>query len=211
MASSSRPASKGCSAGFQPAPGDWAAAPGAACTHWLRHVYNPERWRKCGYDPNDHLPVDEAEQQGRTTTWQAVWDEEAVTIRVTCRGEGGSVQVVVEPCRTQPRRIFFISADGSARCQQDDGYIPRTQTGWEATAKRGQGQWTATLRLPWEWLNQKPGRRPKPFRLNIIRQLPIQSAPGGAECSWARREPGQGRLVWGDLNPATDFGWLSFE
>ncbi|MBU0608231.1 MAG: hypothetical protein KKI08_10095, partial [Armatimonadetes bacterium] len=189
----------------------WRTAPEAECTHWLRHVYNPDRWRKCGYDPNDHLPVDEADQGDRPTTWQALWTDEAVYLRVNCHGEGASVQIIVEACRTQPRRIFHISADGAARCQQDDGYIPRAQTGWEAKVKRGRDRWTATLKLPWEWLGQKPGRKPKPFRLNILRQLPISAPPGGAECSWAKREPAKGRLVWGDLNPATDFGWLRFE
>ncbi len=199
------------SAGFQPASDDWAAAAAAECTHWLRHVYNPERWRKCAYDPSDHLPVDEAETQGRTTTWQALWDDRAVYLRVACRGEGGSLQVLVEPCRTQPRRILFVSADGSARAQQDDGYRPRAQGNWEATVEADEGEWTATVTLPWEWLGQKPGRRPKPFRLNILRHLPISAPPGGAECSWTKREPAKGRLVWGDLNPATDFGWLRFE
>ncbi len=191
----------------------WRNAPEAACTHWLRHVYNPDRWRQCGYDPNDHLPVDEADQGDRPTTWQALWTDEAVYLRVHCHGEGASVQIMVEPCRTQPRRVFHISADGAARCQQDDGYIPRAQTGWEAKVKRGRDQWTATLKLPWEWLGSGAihrARKPKPFRLNILRQLPISAPPGGAECSWAKREPAKGRLVWGDLNPATDFGWLGF-
>jgi hypothetical protein len=190
--------------------------PEAECTHWLRHVYNPERWRKCGYDPMDHLPVDEAEHGDRRTTWQAVWDDEGVTIRVNCRGQGGdAVAIYVEPCRTQPRRIFHLGADGTARCQQDDGYIPRAQEGWEASVAKGRKQWTATLRLPWAWLGRSGAihraRVPKPFRLNIIRNLSIGAPPGGAECSWAKREPAQGRLVWGDLNPATDFGWLQFD
>jgi len=202
----------------------WSGVREAECTHWLRHVYNPERWRQCGYDPNDHLPVEEAEKQGRTTTWQALWNDKGVVLRIVCRGEGGSLQVVVEPCRTQPRRIFFLGADGAARCQQDDGYIPREQGTWQVSTDVGEGEWTATLTLPWEWLGRSGAisqtlsaveghraRRPRPFRLNIIRNLPISSTPGGAECSWAKCAPAQGRLVWGDLNPATDFGWLVFE
>ena len=124
--------------------------------------------------------------------------------------------VYVEACRTQPRRIFFIGPDGSARCQQDDGYIPRAQAGWDVKTRATKDGWTATLKLPWEWLgsgaiHRARSGKPKPFRVNVIRQLAITSAPGGAECSWAQRNPGKGRLVWGDLNPATDFGWLAFE
>lgn len=191
-----------------PTEADWDAAPAAACTHWLRHVYNAERWRKCGYDPNDHLPVNEAEKRTRTTTWQALWSDEGITFRIACQGNGNSVQIHIEPARTQPRRVFSISADGSARCQQDDGYIPRQHGGWEVETQAGPEGWTATARLPWEVLGVTASRRPKPLRVNVIRHLPIDSVPGVAECSWALREPGKGRLVWGDLNPATDFGWL---
>ncbi|NSW56932.1 MAG: hypothetical protein HPY44_13045 [Armatimonadetes bacterium] len=189
---------------------DWNAAPLAACTHWLRHVYNAERWRKCGYDPNDHLTVDEEEKAGRTTTWQALLTAEGIRFRIACKGAGNSVQIYIEPARTQPRRIFSISADGAARCQQDDGYIPREHEGWEVETQACSDGWTATVTLPWEVLGAKAARRPKPLRVNVIRQLPIDSAPGVAACSWALREPVKGRLVWGDLNPATDFGWLQF-
>ena len=163
----------------------------------------------------DHLPVDAAEYAGRTATWKAIRTDDALLIGVTCTAggerqcaEGESLQIYVEPTRTQPRRIFHISPDGSARCQQDDGYIPRENAGWTVATKVGKREWSAVLRIPLEWLGMKPGRKPRALRVNIIRQLPISGAPGGAECSWARREPAQGRLVWGDLNPATDFGWL---
>jgi hypothetical protein len=189
----------------------WKQAPAAACTHWLRHVYNPERWRRCGYDPNDHLPVPEAEQGDRSTSWQALWTDEALVLRLSCQGEGNTAQVYLEPQRTESRRIFFVGADGTGRCQQDDGYIPREHGGWSLKVKRGADGWTATLTLPWEVLGRTPGRQPQPLRINVVRNLPIASAPGGAECSWTRREPAQARLVWGDVNPATDWGWLRLE
>ena len=195
----------------EPTAADWRKAPVATCTHWLRHVYNADRWRQCGYDPCDHLPVDAAEQGDRPTTWQALWTDAGLVLRIACQGEGSSLQVVLEHTRTEPRRIFFVSADGAARCQQDDGYIPRAHRGWDAKVKRSGEGWTATVRLPWEFLGQQPGGQPHPVRVNVLRHLPIASAPGGAECSWAQREPAKGRLVWGDLNPATDFGWLRFE
>ncbi|MFH1571651.1 MAG: hypothetical protein ABIL09_26920 [Gemmatimonadota bacterium] len=190
---------------------EWASTPEAPATHWLRHVRNPERWRRCGYDPNDHLPVDPAETGDRTTSWQALWTSRAVYLRITCRGAGAALQLWVEPQRTQPRRILFVGPAGAARCQWDDGYIPRPSGGWEVVTRAGEGQWTALLELSWEWLGRKPGRRPRPIRLNLVRHLPIDSPPGTAECSWTRREPAKGRLVWGDLNPATDLGWLRFE
>jgi len=194
-----------------PAKTHWAQAPLTECAHWLRHVFNAQRWQRCGYDPNDHLPVPDEEKQGRLTRWQAIWTQEAVFIRVLCEGAGEAVQILVEPCRTLPRRIFHLGADGKARCQYDDGYIPSLEIGgWEATAESSLEGWAATLKISWQWLQQKPGRKPKPIRINVLRVLPIKSAPGVAECSWAPRQPAQGRLVWGDLNPATDFGWLLF-
>ena len=198
----------------RPVGGAWDEAPEQECVNWLRHVANPDRRRKCAYDPCDHLPVDPADHDGRTTTWKAIRTDDAILIGVTCQagerkvGEGEALQIYVEPTRTQPRRIFHISPGGDARCQQDDGYIPRQNAGWSVETKMGKNEWSAVLRIPLEWLGQKPGRKPRPLRVNIIRQMPIASAPGGAECSWAKREPAQGRLVWGDLNPATDFGWL---
>lgn len=198
-------------AGVSPDADDWAVAPAASCTHWLRHVFNPERWRQCGYDPHDHLSVDPSDRSGRTAVWQALWTRDAVFLRITCQGGApGSVHVFFELSRTQPRRVIHITPDGPARCVCDDGYIAVKMTGWQVTTAAGPEGWSAVVRLTHAWLGQKRGRRPRPFRVNVMRVCPIAGPPGTADCSWARREPARGRLVWGTLNPATDFGWLRF-
>jgi hypothetical protein len=50
-----------------------------------------------------------------------------------------------------------------------------------------------------------------PLRINVERALPVPGKEGAASASWAKKVPARGRLVWGYLNPATDFGWLLFD
>ena len=64
------------------------------------------------------------------------------------------------------------------------------------------------LRIPFAWLGVSAKGKRRSLRVNVVRSLPIGEAPGSASVSWAERQPAKGRLVWGALNPATDFGWL---
>jgi len=197
--------------------GTWGSLPEAACTHWLHQVYNAERWKRCGYDPHDHLPLPEEDQQGRTTTWQACRDGRYLYLRVCCEAgstdgnqgfAGNSLQVTLEPCRTEPRRQFHLSPDGSVRCVEDDGYIPKKTPAFRVTSRVESGRWSLVLRLPLKWLGRGEAASMKPMRLNLARTMPVPGRPGTAISSWAPMQPAKGRLVWGYLNPATDFGWL---
>lgn len=202
-----------------PAAADWAAAPATPCEHWLRQVFNPDRQRRCAYDPMDSLPVPEADRQGRRTTWQALHTPEALYLRIVCHPAAGQpataeafagdgLQVFLEPCRTQPRRILHLGPDGAARCQQDDGYLPAEDNNWTVVSELKEEGWTVVVRLPWDWLGLPPRGRSRRLRVNVVRSLPLPEAPGSGSVSWAERQPCRGRLVWGTLNPATDFGWL---
>ena len=184
--------------------GVWDNAEETRCTHWLRSEFSPERARKCGYDPYEHLPVSEADRQGRDVVWKAVHTVEALYLGITAP-LGASLQVVIEPQRTEPRRILRITSDGKLRYQRDDGYLPEEDRSCEVSTHSGERGWSAIVRIPFGWLGR---RAPQALRIDIVGQLPIAEAPGVASVSWAEHQPVKGRLIWGALNPATDFGWL---
>jgi len=69
----------------KPAGEVWDELPKAECTHWLQQKFNHERWRKCGYDGYDHLPVPEEEKQDRRVFWKAGYDREALYVSLLCR------------------------------------------------------------------------------------------------------------------------------
>ena len=199
----------------------WEGPASMECTHWLHRVYSEERWRKCGYDAYDHHQVPEADRQGRATQWKAMCDRVALHIGIRCTSgavgsegagafAGNGVELYIEPQRTLPRIIFQVSPDGTARCVKDDGYIPRDDDPWEVHSSVDEAGWSVIWRIPFDWLGGG-GPDARPIRVNVIRTMPIPGKGGTASCSWAQREPVRGRLVWGVLNPATDFGWLRFE
>lgn len=200
----------------QPFGPSWAAAPWVSCDHWLRDVPNTERRRLCGYDPCDHLPVAERDRRGRRTQWKALHTRDALYVGVLCRQAAGQpssmaafagdgLRIYIEPRRTLPRRIFHLSPSGAARCQFDDGYLPELDATWRASSSVGPEGWSVVLAIPYAWLGSADGTASP--RVNVVRSLPVDS-PGSASVSWAERVPLKGRLVWGTLNPATDFGWL---
>ncbi len=200
--------------------GAWDDFPRAECRHWLRHVFNPERWKKCGYDPNDHLPVTDAEIRDRAIRWKACRDHASLYLGVMCTPGigadpenpfgGNSVQILVEPRRTLPR-IIFHSGPGWTSCQKDDGYIQQTDNPWRAVHNVTATAWSFVLRIPIRWLRPEARGKWSPMRVNIMRSMPVPGKEGTAICSWAERTPVKGRLDWDTLNPATDFGWLKFD
>lgn len=200
-----------------PIGGVWDNLPKAECNSWLHQVFNQERWKRCGYDPHDHLPLPEDDQHGRLTTWKACHDGENLNIEVRCqrgsvegtRGfEGNGVQVTLEPKRTEPRRQLHIGPDGSLRCIEDDGYIPREDPPCKVVSHVDEGGWSFILQIPFQWLGRGNGTKLKPIRINVVRTMPVPGKEGTAINSWADMQPVKGRLVWSYLNPATDFGWL---
>ncbi len=205
------------------------------CTHWLLQRFDQQRWERCAYDRHAFHPVAVSERQGRTTRWRAALDDDAVYLQIQSRASdaaiasaakapspssasgvdgtidafaGEQLQVLLEPVRTQPRLILSLGPGGTARCVHDDGYIPQPAEPWESRSVVEDGCWTILLRLPLEWLRAARQRRWQPLRLNVVRSMPIPGQDGTAHCSWAPQQPVQGRLVWGTLNPATDYGWL---
>ena len=198
----------------------WDSQPQAECIHWLHQVYSQERWSKCGYDRFDHHPVPPADRAGRTTCWKAVANQDALHIAILCGPganatsttafKGNSLQLFIEPERTRPRVLFHINPDGSARCVKDDGYIPRDDDPWRVSSHVDKNGWSTVLEIPLPWLRPDSDALFRPLRINLVRAMPIPGKGGTALCSWARQEPVKGRLVWGTLNPATDFGWLRF-
>ena len=202
----------------KPSAGVWEDLPAAECAHWLHQVYSQERWKRCGYDPHDHLPLPDEDRHGRATTWKACHDGRYLYVGVSCLagdpaagGGFGGVQVTVEPRRTEPRRQFHIGPDGSVRCIHDDGYIPRAGTPWRIASHAEDGRWSFVLRIPLRWLDRGGARGTRPMRINVARTLSEPGKEGSAISSWANLQPVRGRLVWGYLNPDTDFGWLLFE
>jgi hypothetical protein len=123
---------------------------------------------------------------------------------------GNGIHIYIEPCRTQPRVIFHVSPDGSARCIRDDGYIARPKDPWRVSSQVKGAEWSLILAIPFRWLGRTGAVRRKPIRVNVVRTLPLPGKPGTGSCSWADATPAKGRLVWGFLNPDKNFGWLQF-
>ena len=197
-----------------PAAAPWAALATATCVHGLRHVHNYERWKICGYDAHDHIKIPARALTGKTAKWKACYDEKHIYFTVTCPHSAqttqGTVQVLVEPSRMQPRIIFSVTPT-SAKCQKDDGYIkrPASDNPWRIWRCSDSAQsWSFILQIPLRWLQPLNRKAVSRLRVNVQQTLIIQGEPGEAIVSWAHRKPVKGRLVWGILNPATDFGWL---
>ncbi|OGV67565.1 MAG: hypothetical protein A3K19_13465 [Lentisphaerae bacterium RIFOXYB12_FULL_65_16] len=201
--------------------GAWARLPEAECTYWVQQVHNIERWKKCGYDWADHNPVPGSDRHGRVTFWKAGYDARNLYIGVRCTpgttgGDGAAafsgngIQVLIEPCRTEPRMIFSLGTDGSGKCVKDNGYIPHGNDPWSVSSQIKNGEWTVILTIPFRWLRRTGAARTKPIRVNVVRTLPLPGKPGTGICSWADAQPAKGRLVWGFLNPDKNFGWLKF-
>jgi hypothetical protein len=150
--------------------------------------------------PNENRPTDP------TPPAEASRDEVPADPRLLYAGN--QLQVIIEPVRTQPRLIFRVAPDGACRCVHDDGYLPHGPEPWSCRTQVDADGWTSALSIPLAWLRPRASDRRRPLRINVVRSMPPLGAEGPAHCSWARQEPVQGRLVWGTLNPAADFGWL---
>ncbi len=211
----------------KPFGGVWDELPQAKCHHGLHRVFNRKRWKKCN-EEHDHNPLPENEKEKMLTFWKAYHDRRSLILGVCCKADpssgkpsfqGHGLQVMVEPRRTEPRRQFLIDPDGTAQCVRDDGYISRTNDGciphkkgpWRVSSQVEEDAWSIILRIPFAWLGRRGLEARHPLRLNVVRTMPGPGKTGLALNSWAEMKPTKERLVWEYLNPATDFGWVSFE
>lgn len=209
-----------------PAAGDprgnrlWDGLPETACRHWLHHVTRSDAERACAGDGWRHRPVPTQERLDRRTSWQSACDADRLYFRVRCTPgaisdpdapfDGNGIELYIEPCRTRPRILFMIGADGSAQCLLDDGAIPNANHPWRLRSWMDAGDWCMQLSLPFRWLGAGCAAPRHPLRVNVVRYMPLADRPGITRCSWANQQPVESRLGWGFLNPATDFGWLRF-
>lgn len=200
----------------------WDALPQAKCTYWLHQKFNAKRRLKCAYDPHDHLPLSKDAAPDCQVFWQAGYDATALYFGLLCRAgrnagqlpdpfQEHSLQVYLEPKRTLPRIIFALSPDGAVRRVRDDGYISRSDDAWRVHSRLDPAGWSVILQLPFRALGLTGHNALRmPIRINVVLSRPLAGQEGTALCSWVKTQPAKGRLVWGYLNPATDFGWLRF-
>ena len=101
----------------------------------------------------------------------------------------------------------MVNPDGSARYTEDDGYIPREAPPfrWSRALRVGGGRLSSASR---SWLGRGGAKGLAPLGSTWSAPLPVPGKGKGGPCLPGRRRSQRGRLVWGYLNPATDFGWL---
>lgn len=194
----------------------WAEAPRAECAQWLRSAFDQARWLKCAYDSQAHHPVSEEDRQGRATAWRALWDPHHLHIAVVCsRGAIGDfrdnrLRIALEACRTEPMICLDFTPDGEAQCGPEGQMMSLSPSSWKGASRINGTDWLVTARIAWRALGDAAPRR-APLRINVFRSMPCEGRLSVMRCSWAPLHPAQGRLVWGVVNPATDFGWLRFD
>lgn len=143
--------------------------------------------------------------------FQAIEDERYFHLRIgvddpsfICREWEPSIEVLIEPSRMQPRVKYILNADGYCRGIYEEGNFtpdPELQGTWQIDADKR----NAILRISKRSIALAGGR--KPFRMNVALHFSNRSTGEQKELSWTRREPIKARLIWDDINPATDLGW----
>ncbi len=189
-------------------------SPSASAPDWSRVPHHPLRYwysyrsalsgqsTSSEENPSDiALPAsaDFAISPGQTALYLSV----ALKVRDDCHWEPTMI-VEIEPARMQPRVMFHVSQYGLTRSFYEDGYIlpnPMFNARWETT----QGAAHAILEIP--FLSLEAAANHLPFRFNVKLLFYCRRTGEYRELSWIKRQPMQDRLIWGDTNPATDYGW----
>ena len=191
----------------------WKLLPAECCTHWLGAFFVRQRWQRCIYDGTEHVPMTKNQHRRRTTTWRACHDGKNLYVGVVCAAgscanfDDNEIIISIEPQRTLPRLAFHFRP-GRATCIRDDGYFEHKDNPWRDWQDIRPDHWSFILRVPLAWMRADSRGR---MRINVERTVPTPGEQGLGRCSWAQLQPAQGRLCWGNLNPATDFGWLVLE
>ena len=199
--------------------------PAAAIGNPCGDVWNSLEEHECGY--SEHSGVEDLSLvDGRSTTWKACYDADALYITVTCCEPNMSslcvvgsdqamphylqndcVEISIEPRRLWPCKKIVVNADGDRWHVTHE--TPKDY-GFSAVTQKSKTSWSATLRIPWNWLSRE-GFLNRPIRLNISRIIPARRDQlNHARLSWATPHgPLKGRLMLGSDNPQ-DLGWLLF-
>lgn len=147
------------------------------------------------------------------TSWLASYDDESLFLIVSCQGDNATqpdqrVELIFEagPCST--RRVFTFTLNGNTSSKRDDGYLFREQLPWTVTVKQQPNEWRAAVTIPWQSIGiDKGGLLPTSIRFALFRHTSLANGQNAVN-TWADALFTKPRLVWGQLNPATDFGIL---
>jgi hypothetical protein len=186
-----------------------------------------DQWSACKpVEMHACMPSASVAMEGRDTGMRACWDEAALYLGFVCNepdmatirtaaadtepispNTNDCLQISLEPQRLWPVRRILVSATG-ARYHQTFETPP--DYAWEAASHCGNGFWSITLRLPWEWLLPDGVFTGRPIRLMVQRHVPLDNGSGGTTCQrlhWpcvpTDLPP---RLMQFPENPA-DLGW----
>jgi hypothetical protein len=137
-----------------------------------------------------------------TTSWRAVYDDEAVYFGFRCQkvdGQtGDSMELRIESRRLWPPDAMIFGPGG--RCEQVRLYLDtRDPLDWQVSTADGTDAWTAVVRIAWDSLWAV--RHQKALRVNVIRR-------GARHSRWVVLPPVPARLIYGSDNPA-EYGWLT--
>jgi hypothetical protein len=106
------------------------------------------------------------------------------------------------------RRIFTFTLNGNTHTKRDDGYLFREQLPWSVTIHQQADEWRAAVTIPWQSIGiDKGSPLPENLRFAFFRYAKLANGQNAVN-SWADAHFTKPRLVWGQLNPATDFGIL---
>jgi len=199
---------------LQVSPSAWRAVPVLPIRHWLvqgggeasPHGH-PDAW-----ETPRRAPVDaEASFRALLSNKELAFLVDFATSDPTRFGLADgpwrpTVLLDLEPERLRPRVEFQLEAGGPGRSLRDDGYLPPQPLFSTAWAESAHG-WQAAFAIPLSSIGLPTLRRP--FRLAVRIAFFERESGERRELSWMARTPLPARLAWGDLNPATDYGWVN--
>lgn len=156
-----------------------------------------EAWEACEPVAVDACVPSAAESaRTRATSMRACWDDHALYLGFVCTEPdmGGIktaaadaepvapdandyVQVSIEPQRLWSVRRISVTAAG-ARYHFTAESMP--DYGWEAAGFHGDGFWSLTIRLPWQWVLPAGSFVGRPIRLMVQRNVPCAVGADGA-------------------------------
>ncbi len=195
----------------------WKGAPTHPLRHWLIQPRAEDKDKRNNYggdwiaNPAGPAPV--------RASYRALLHEGALHLWVRFASENGfalpedawepTVTLDIEPRRLQTRRHFYLYANGEKLSLIDEGYVAPEQPPFDTRWEKRENGWEAGLRVPLSSLELEEIEGP--FRFNLRITFFNRETTERCELSWIKRKPLKARLAWGDINPATDYGWVKVE